>query len=148
MIFSIFQTSDIIEYLRRLSKTTIPDGIIQFIKVNMSGYLKAKDLIEGECRVMQLMSFASLNLSFLLINVLLFYLLVFFVCRKLCTLSYGKVKLVLKHNRYFVESSHPVSKYSEVFEIKSLLSQYSWSRVWLACLYTVPMMMMYIKALF
>ena len=26
---------------------------------------------------------------------------------KLCTLSYGKVKMVLKHNRYFVESSHP-----------------------------------------
>ena len=25
-----------------------------------------------------------------------------------CTLSYGKVKLVLKHNRYFVESSFPV----------------------------------------
>ena len=24
-----------------------------------------------------------------------------------CTLSYGKVKLVLKHNKYFVESSHP-----------------------------------------
>ncbi|KAJ8072777.1 DNA repair helicase RAD25 [Marasmius tenuissimus] len=24
-----------------------------------------------------------------------------------CTLSYGKVKLVLKHNRYFVESGHP-----------------------------------------
>lgn len=24
-----------------------------------------------------------------------------------CTLSYGKVKLVLKHNRYYVESSHP-----------------------------------------
>jgi DNA excision repair protein ERCC-3 len=24
-----------------------------------------------------------------------------------CTVSYGKVKLVLKHNRYFVESSHP-----------------------------------------
>lgn len=23
-----------------------------------------------------------------------------------CTLSYGKVKLVLKHNRYFIESSH------------------------------------------
>lgn len=51
------QTSDIIEYLRRLSKTTIPDGIIQFIKI--------------------------------------------------CTLSYGKVKLVLKHNRYFVESNFP-----------------------------------------
>lgn len=26
---------------------------------------------------------------------------------EMCTLSYGKVKLVLKHNRYFVESSHP-----------------------------------------
>ncbi|KAK7110555.1 general transcription and DNA repair factor IIH helicase/translocase subunit XPB-like [Littorina saxatilis] len=51
------QTGDIIEYLRRLSKTTLPDGIIEFIK--------------------------------------------------LCTLSYGKVKLVLKHNRYFVESQYP-----------------------------------------
>ena len=28
---------------------------------------------------------------------------------QLCTLSYGKVKLVLKHNRYYVESQHPVS---------------------------------------
>lgn len=43
------QTHDIIEYLKRLSKTTIPEGIVEFIK--------------------------------------------------LCTLSYGKVKLVLKHNR-------------------------------------------------
>lgn len=51
------QTNDIIEYLKRLSKTSIPDGIIEFIK--------------------------------------------------LCTLSYGKVKLVLKHNKYFVESPHP-----------------------------------------
>lgn len=50
------QTEDIVEYLKRLSKTTIPDGIVDFIK--------------------------------------------------LCTVSYGKVKLVLKHNRYFVESSH------------------------------------------
>lgn len=25
----------------------------------------------------------------------------------MCTLSYGKVKLVLKHNKYFVESTHP-----------------------------------------
>ncbi|XP_076799627.1 general transcription and DNA repair factor IIH helicase/translocase subunit XPB-like [Clavelina lepadiformis] len=49
-------TDDIIEYLSRLSKTTIPDGIIEFIK--------------------------------------------------LCTQSYGKVKLVLKHNRYYVESTH------------------------------------------
>lgn len=51
------QTHDIIEYLKRLSKTSIPDGIIEFIK--------------------------------------------------LCTLSYGKVKLVLKHNKYFVESPFP-----------------------------------------
>ena len=51
------QTHDIIEYLKRLSKTTVPDGIIEFIK--------------------------------------------------LCTLSYGKVKLVLKHNKYFVESPYP-----------------------------------------
>jgi len=51
------QTEDIIEYLTRLSKCTIPKGIIEYIK--------------------------------------------------LCTLSYGKVKLVLKHNRYFVESTHP-----------------------------------------
>ncbi|XP_041936743.1 general transcription and DNA repair factor IIH helicase subunit XPB isoform X2 [Alosa sapidissima] len=51
------QTSDIIEYLEKLSKTSVPDGIVQFIK--------------------------------------------------LCTVSYGKVKLVLKHNRYFVESAFP-----------------------------------------
>ncbi|XP_074042836.1 ATP-dependent DNA helicase hay [Leptinotarsa decemlineata] len=51
------QTNDIIEYLKRLSKTSVPDGIIEFIK--------------------------------------------------LCTLSYGKVKLVLKHNKYFVESPFP-----------------------------------------
>ncbi|EDV26690.1 uncharacterized protein TRIADDRAFT_22911, partial [Trichoplax adhaerens] len=51
------QTEDIIEYLRRLSKASIPDGVIEFIK--------------------------------------------------LCTVSYGKVKMVLKHNRYYVESSHP-----------------------------------------
>ncbi|XP_037940776.1 general transcription and DNA repair factor IIH helicase subunit XPB [Teleopsis dalmanni] len=51
------QTNDIIEYLKRLSKTTVPDGIVEFIK--------------------------------------------------LCTLSYGKVKLVLKHNKYFIESPHP-----------------------------------------
>lgn len=51
------QTDDIIEYLKRLSKTSIPEGIIEFIQ--------------------------------------------------LCTLSYGKVKLVLKQNKYFVESPHP-----------------------------------------
>jgi len=51
------QTDDIIEYLTRLSKTSLPEGIVAYIKM--------------------------------------------------CTTSYGKVKLVLKHNRYFVESSHP-----------------------------------------
>lgn len=51
------QTHDIIEYLKRLSKTSIPNGIVEFIK--------------------------------------------------LCTLSYGKVKLVLKRNKYFVESPFP-----------------------------------------
>ncbi|KRY78042.1 DNA excision repair protein haywire [Trichinella pseudospiralis] len=50
------QTQDIIDYLDRLSKTELPSGIVEFIK--------------------------------------------------LCTLSYGKVKLVLKENRYFVESTH------------------------------------------
>ncbi|XP_060581093.1 general transcription and DNA repair factor IIH helicase subunit XPB-like [Ruditapes philippinarum] len=50
------ETKDIIEYLRRLCKTTLPIGIEEFIK--------------------------------------------------LCTLSYGKVKLVLKHNKYYVESQH------------------------------------------
>jgi DNA excision repair protein ERCC-3 len=50
------ETKDIIEYLKRLSKTTVPKGIEEFIT--------------------------------------------------LCTLSYGKVKLVLKQNRYFVESQH------------------------------------------
>ncbi|VDM60488.1 unnamed protein product [Angiostrongylus costaricensis] len=50
------QTNDIIEYLERLSKSALPKGIVEFIKM--------------------------------------------------CTLSYGKVKLVLKHNRYFVESRH------------------------------------------
>jgi hypothetical protein len=28
---------------------------------------------------------------------------------QMCTLSYGKVKLVLKHNKYYVESMFPVS---------------------------------------
>lgn len=51
------QTEDIIEYLRRLSKTSLPPGIVEYIQM--------------------------------------------------CTLSYGKVKLVLKHNRYFVESPFP-----------------------------------------
>lgn len=51
------QTNDIVDCLQRLSKTTIPKGIIEFVQ--------------------------------------------------LCTLSYGKVKLVLKRNKYFVESQFP-----------------------------------------
>lgn len=54
-------TNDITEYLERLCKTALPDGIKQFIKI--------------------------------------------------CTVSYGKVKLVLKQNRYFVES-----RYSEIIQ--------------------------------
>eukprot|EP00096_Caligus_rogercresseyi_P008434 TRINITY_DN2722_c0_g1_i1.p1 TRINITY_DN2722_c0_g1~~TRINITY_DN2722_c0_g1_i1.p1 ORF type:complete len:810 (-),score=242.78 TRINITY_DN2722_c0_g1_i1:82-2511(-) len=53
------QTSDIIEYISRLSKATLPEGIVKYIQM--------------------------------------------------CTLSYGKVKLVLKHNKYFVESNYPDS---------------------------------------
>lgn len=55
------ETKDIIEYLRRLGKTTLPDPVVDFITS--------------------------------------------------CTLSYGKVKLVLRQNKYFVESS-----YHEVIE--------------------------------
>jgi len=51
------QTDDIIEYLTRLSKCSLPTDIVEYIKM--------------------------------------------------CTLSYGKVKLVLKKNRYFCESNHP-----------------------------------------
>lgn len=51
------QTHDIIEYLKRLSKTTVPSCIEEFIRA--------------------------------------------------CTVSYGKVKLVLKKNRYYVESDFP-----------------------------------------
>uniref|UniRef100_A0A914MQR0 General transcription and DNA repair factor IIH helicase/translocase subunit XPB n=1 Tax=Meloidogyne incognita TaxID=6306 RepID=A0A914MQR0_MELIC len=50
------QTGDIIKYLDRLCKTSLPEGIKKFIEA--------------------------------------------------CTLSYGKVKLVLKKNKYFVESRH------------------------------------------
>lgn len=51
------ETKDIIEYLRRLGKTSLPESVVNFI--------------------------AS------------------------CTLSYGKVKLVLRHNKYYVESLFP-----------------------------------------
>lgn len=51
------ETKDIVEYLRRLSKITLPETVINFISS--------------------------------------------------CTLSYGKLKLVLRQNKYFVESSFP-----------------------------------------
>lgn len=52
------QTADIIEYLKRLSKTSIPEQVVKFIQDS--------------------------------------------------TLTYGKVKLVLKDNRYFIETKHEV----------------------------------------
>lgn len=64
------QTSDIIEYLKRLSKTTIPDKVIEFIKES--------------------------------------------------TMTYGKIKLVLKQNRYFIETKHEVRR----FLAKKLLLKY------------------------
>ena len=51
------QTKEIIEYLERFSKTSLPQNIIQFIESSTS--------------------------------------------------TYGKMKLVLKHNRYFIESQYP-----------------------------------------
>lgn len=51
------ETKDIVEYLRRLGKTTLPESVVNFITS--------------------------------------------------CTMSYGKVKLVLRHNKYYVESSFP-----------------------------------------
>lgn len=38
------QTQDIIEYLKRLSKTSIPDGIIEFIKLCTLSYGKVSRL--------------------------------------------------------------------------------------------------------
>lgn len=78
MHFFSSQTKDIIEYLKRLCKTSIPDGIVKFIGV--STYVAIYSL--PVCLLQD------------------------------CTLSYGKVKLVLKHNRYFVESAFPVSVYN------------------------------------
>ena len=39
------QTDDIIEYLKRLSKTSIPDGIIEFIRLCTVSYGKASRLL-------------------------------------------------------------------------------------------------------
>ena len=62
-------TDNIIEYLDRLSKTTLPNGIVEFIKVHSAF---------SRCCYLETL--------------------------QLCTQTYGKVKLVLKHSRYFVES--------------------------------------------
>lgn len=37
------QTSDIIEYLQKLSKTSVPDGIVQFIKVRALTKVREED---------------------------------------------------------------------------------------------------------
>lgn len=85
------QTSDIVEYLQKLSKTSVPDGIVQFIKVWYKECLLFLDMRKGkgygivfnvECKPM-LFNRCIYSLSF----------------SQLCTVSYGKVKLVLKHNR-------------------------------------------------
>lgn len=41
------QTSDIVEYLQKLSKTSVPDGIVQFIKVWMRKYLKWRGWVKS-----------------------------------------------------------------------------------------------------
>ena len=79
------KTEDIIEYLRRLSKTSIPNGIVEFIKVRFV----------FSCRVVRRVLNATASFGCL---------------SQMCTLSYGKGKLVLKHNRYFVESQFAVSR--------------------------------------
>ena len=40
------QTDDIIEYLKRLSKTSIPDGIIEFIRLCTVSYGKVRSVDE------------------------------------------------------------------------------------------------------
>lgn len=72
------QTSDIIEYLQKLSKTSIPDGIIQFIQVRLRASLSGILITQMQCGLK---------------------MIVFYSFFQLCTVSYGKVKLVLKHNR-------------------------------------------------
>ena len=86
------QTNDIIEYLKRLSKTSIPDGIAEFIKV--SPYY---DPFFSNC--------CHLHHNVVKCTCTRFVSKIAF---QLCTVSYGKIKLVLKHNKYYVESNHPV----------------------------------------
>ena len=73
------QTHDIIEYLKRLSKTTVPDGIVEFIRLCTLSYGKVS-----------VVSAVSGNVP------------------EMClTRTVFQVKLVLKHNRYFIESPFP-----------------------------------------
>lgn len=85
------QTGDIIEYLCRLSKTTVPEGIISFIKVRV------------QCVIVYACACVFVRLEVAGVRV------VPLPDPQLCTESTGKVKLVLKRNRYFVESQFPVS---------------------------------------
>lgn len=78
------QTSDIIEYLQKLSKTSVPDGIVQFIKVCVS----------WQSSLSEFYNFSNFYIYTKATN-----FLSLFVLLQLCTVSYGKVKMVLKHNR-------------------------------------------------
>lgn len=52
------QTSDIVEYLQKLSKTSVPDGIVQFIQVWMRDVLVVWGK-RGSLKNMLLMSFVQ-----------------------------------------------------------------------------------------
>ena len=86
------QTRGIIEYLCRLSKTSVPEGIISFIKV---------------CMCVCMVFVISVHVPVFPGGVL--HEDVSPADQQLCTESTGKVKLVLRRNRYFVESQFPVS---------------------------------------
>ena len=77
------QTHDIIEYLKRLSKTSIPDGIIEFIKLCTLSY--GKVIYNRTTNIHD----------------------IFYEIRFLMMYNFLQVKLVLKHNKYFVESPFP-----------------------------------------
>ena len=81
------QTSDIVEYLQKLSKTSVPDGIVQFIQVWMRDVLVVWGKRGHKEHVFDVM-YAKCGC-----------LIPAFNSFQLCTVSYGKVKLVLKHNR-------------------------------------------------
>jgi hypothetical protein len=57
------QTHDIIEYLKRLSKTSIPDGIIEFIKLCTLSYGKVS-VISVLTRILMFVHIGHLNFHF------------------------------------------------------------------------------------